>query len=72
MSMKLGVGIALSFAVTTLSYYLLERPFLKLKKGFAPPAARYVDRNMGPANRAEQLVADIPSRSAIAALTSGT
>jgi peptidoglycan/LPS O-acetylase OafA/YrhL len=72
MSMKLGVGIALSFVVTTLSYYLLERPFLKLKKGFAPPAARYVDRNMGPANRAEQLVADISSRSAIAALPSGT
>ena len=72
MSMKLGVGIALSFVVTTLSYYLLERPFLKLKKGFAPPAARYVDRNIGPANRAEPLVADIPSGSAIAALTSGT
>jgi len=40
LSIKLGVGIAGSLIVTTVSYYLLERPFLRLKDRFkiAAPA----------------------------------
>ena len=40
LSMKLSVGVAASLIVTTASYYLLERPFLKLKDRFkfTPPA----------------------------------
>jgi len=32
--MKLSVGIAASLIVTAASYYLLERPFLRLKDRF--------------------------------------
>jgi peptidoglycan/LPS O-acetylase OafA/YrhL len=40
LSAKLAVGLALSFVVTTCSYYLLERPFLTLKERFAPSGPR--------------------------------
>jgi peptidoglycan/LPS O-acetylase OafA/YrhL len=40
LSAKLAAGLALSFIVTTYSYYLLERPFLKLKERFTPAAPR--------------------------------
>ena len=41
LSTKLSVGIAASLIVTAASYYLLERPFLKLKDRFkfTPPAS---------------------------------
>ena len=42
LSMKLCVGLAASFLVTALSYYLLEKPFLKLKERFKTPAVQGV------------------------------
>ncbi len=46
LSVKLCVGVTASFLVTVGSYYLLERPFLKLKERFKAPAAQGVDNNM--------------------------
>jgi peptidoglycan/LPS O-acetylase OafA/YrhL len=63
---KVVVGLAISFGVTTISYYLLERPFLKLKERF-PLTGKYADRTVD-----SMKIAPIPSRSAIAAVTSGT
>jgi len=40
LSAKLAVGLALSFVVTAYSYYVLERPFLKLKERFTPAKPR--------------------------------
>ena len=59
LSLKLGIGVALSFTVTALSYYLLERPFLKLKERFKAPAAQGVDKNMHITTKEELLAPSI-------------
>ena len=40
LSAKLAVGLAASFVATAYSYYVLERPFLKLKERFTPAKPR--------------------------------
>jgi peptidoglycan/LPS O-acetylase OafA/YrhL len=47
LSVKLAVGLALSFVVTTYSYHVLELPFLKLKERFTPAEPR--DTRLQPA-----------------------
>jgi peptidoglycan/LPS O-acetylase OafA/YrhL len=66
LSAKVAVGLAISFGVTTISYYLLEQPFLKLKERF-PLAGKYAGMNVD-----SMKVVSIPSRPVIAAVTSGT
>jgi peptidoglycan/LPS O-acetylase OafA/YrhL len=51
--------ITLSLITTACSYYLLERPFLKLKKRFEAPTAGFANKSTIPTDRDEPLAASI-------------